>query len=150
MTIDLTRKKMEDYSTKQIFDIADAFLKAAERSCDSKPTEDGWVGPLIVPAIVNSAFSCELFMKSILNINHSYEAGHKLKSLFEKLPVHIRDAIITNDTKYDFLIEIEKISNAFSEWRYIYEIEVHSINLSFLMLFANVLKGFAKIELEKM
>ena len=150
MTIDLTRKKIEDYSAKQVFDIADAFLLAALRCDEPRVLDIGVVQRLMVPVIVNASFACELFLKSILIGNGLPPHKHELNILFDRLPKDTQDIIVNSVPEYDFGEEVEKISCAFTEWRYIYEIEFHSINIDFLFKLAYALRNTARLELEKM
>ena len=80
--------------------------------------------PFGIPAIVNAAFSCELYFKSMLE----NPRGHKLKELFEQLDretkLQLRNEFNANFTKhpvYNFDIFLNDISNAFVEWRYVFE-----------------------------
>ena len=95
---------------------------------------------LFVPAIVNRAFACELFMKSMLPKN---TRGHKLQDLFDAL-----DADIQNEIRNKTVEEMKQISksygdiefqndiitngNIFAEWRYFHEGNVNCVNPSFV------------------
>ena len=105
------------------------------------------LSPLVVncpmtPAVVNYAFSAELYLKLLtLLINGSPARGHKLLDLFRTLPEASRQriqelaqplAMVAN-----FPQELERVSNAFVEWRYEHEHETLMINPA-------VLTGLAK------
>ena len=106
------------------------------------------------PATVNSAFACEVFLKGLL-LSYGKPAGkkHKLKELYEALPEDAKEWIKENtlihyggnwtDT-FDFE-PLEKISDAFVEWRYSYEYVPDKtcsmkINIGFLIAFRNSLR----------
>ncbi len=102
-------------------------------------------------SLVNTAFACELFLKALLLYTNSKNPrGHKLKTLFEKLP-----------NKYQTLVETEvfrrcggqvktiwgvphldELSNAFSEWRYWFEDKRNTMRgeIGYLNNFREVLK----------
>lgn len=99
-----------------------------------------------VPEIVNMAFSCEVFLKTIIVIEGKKVKGHKLKELWNELnPCYaqmIMDELksVTELEQDDILASIENISNAFAEWRYLYEVKGRSIYIGFLNDFAWVLR----------
>ncbi len=134
-------------------DCADFAMKAFNR--DEKVNE--WYP---TPAIVNSAFACEVFLKALLKYNDiAVKNEHELKELFELLPEKtsewIKLTVMNNHGGiwkdafgYDLL---DNISNAFPNWRYIYEgketrngkrIERASfhIDIGFLTVFRNTLR----------
>lgn len=110
---------------------------------------------LAVPVAVNCAFSCELFLKSMLPIG---TRGHKLyNDLFAKLDNTSKDAIIdgtvkliqlkentyTIDKFYDDLKASEK---SFETWRYFHEPKETKpyFNYYFMSCFKETLKALAK------
>ena len=109
---------------------------------------------LIVPVAVNCAFSCELFLKSMLS---SGTRGHKLNELFDRLDSEIARAIkdgvvkIMQDLvgKYsenDFDADLIANAAAFEEWRYFHEGKKSlSFNIIFMCSFQKCLKAFAQI-----
>lgn len=90
--------KARDY-----FNQGKQFLDAAwncyGKKCDSSVNivADGKFQQLPAPCVVNAAFSCEIFLKSLLiKLGIEYDArqkGHDLCSLYKKLPYNIQDAI---------------------------------------------------------
>lgn len=83
-----------------------------------------------IPAIVNAAFACELYLKSIIN---KKVRTHNLLELFKLLDIDIQ-ALIEQEVNgnlqnlnrnYSFKLYLEKASCVFEDWRYIYE-EKHS------------------------
>jgi hypothetical protein len=112
------------------------------------------IGWYTSPAVINSAFACEVFMKAILSFRDiKPPRSHKLKSLYVKLPEKEREWIKsvvsrgascswTDCFGFDYL---DEISEAFVEWRYSYEIvgkkrAVMQINMGFLNDFRNALR----------
>ncbi len=90
---------------------------------------------LPVPAIVNFAFSIELFIKSILKKNNIKIPKHDLMILFQKLEDNVQDEIInlTGYKKEQFFIFLKNNSNVFAEWRYLFEAKESKLaNLDFL------------------
>ena len=93
-----------------------------------------------VPALVNLAFSCELFFKCIIHFeNERQEGGHNLSSLFHKLPTttktFIYDVLYGSSIfhKENFDSDITSVADAFAGWRYLNEgISAGSINTKFL------------------
>ncbi len=98
-----------------------------------------------VSGIVNSAFACEVFIKTLLVIHGktlSKEDKHNLQELwkrFKKLDdttaVFIEERMrkwfnSDNEDLFDELLR--EASNAFVHWRYIYEMEDGDLNLNFL------------------
>lgn len=97
-----------------------------------------------VTATVNISFCCELLLKSMLNTGVTINE-HKLRNLFNGLENSWKEIIIKK-MKYEehqdiFYERLDKISNCFVEWRYIYERpkEERRINFSFLNQFAIIL-----------
>lgn len=99
-----------------------------------------------VPQIVNLAFACEVFLKTIILTTQNEVRGHELKKLWSELDHELRVQLmvaIQDFTKLDestILQMIENISNAFTEWRYLYEVSGLSIQIGFLEDFTYVLR----------
>jgi len=64
---DINKIKPKNYNPRQMMYTANSFL-ATVHLCNMNPTVAmvGWGHPLIVPIVTNAAFSCELFLKSLL------------------------------------------------------------------------------------
>lgn len=83
------------------------------------------------PAIVNAAFSCEVFLKLLLRLEQiDCQKSHNLKQLFEKLPPEIMETVkYQTIQKYGSWKDLwgrdilSQVSDAFEKWRYIYEID---------------------------
>lgn len=130
--------EMHVYSSgqpKDYFNQGKQFLEAAWRCFGKKSEtrfiifEDGELQQLPAPCVVNAAFSCEMFLKALLNkLNITYDRnkeGHMLYSLYKKLPCRLQVVIAKfcgneNDaTIFENLIK--KHSNDFVDVRYFIE-----------------------------
>jgi HEPN domain-containing protein len=109
---------------------ASAFKKSAERSLEQRPFPNGQIEFFIVPAVVNLAFSIELYLKFLLAKNETPSRGHKLLALFDSLDSTIKQEIIdlSDYDKDEFESLLSKHTEAFVEWRYVHERNV-SINV---------------------
>ena len=110
---------------------ASAFKKSAERSLEQRPFPNGQIEFFIVPAVVNLAFSIELYLKFLLAKNETPDStDHNLSKLFDLLDSTIQQEIIdlTDYDKDEFESLLSKHTEAFVEWRYIHERNV-SINV---------------------
>ena len=89
-----------------------------------------------VPAVVCLALSVELGFKAILAGLNKPSEGHKFVELFSKLSSDIKADIqhLVVGDENEFSSRLESVSNAFVEWRYIFEENgCHSIDLDFLV-----------------
>lgn len=139
----MPKSETNAYNPTQIYNIAHAFLLAANRCNEPRVQDIGYVQMLIVPTVVNAAFSCELSIKTILN-QHKISvprgnSGHKIDNLFYALPKELQNKIIDKTSCSDFDSNIQNISNIFVEWRYLFERDAASLPFNFLMTLADVL-----------
>lgn len=80
-----------------------------------------------IPAIVNIAFACELYLKAlILRETSKPSRGHNLSALYDKIPTPIRNIVenqFENKCKnpVSLLETLEIHKNSFDNWRYIHE-----------------------------
>lgn len=152
------------FTCQQMFRHACAFSDCADfamKEYDPGITNVEWY---TTPAIVNSAFACEVFLKALLIYhNIAVKKAHKLKELYELLPAEDKARI-----KQDTLIEcpigwndgfglerLEQISDAFVKWRYNYEIVSGKtgsmqIDIGFLNAFRNALRDVSCFRLFNM
>lgn len=105
------------------------------------------------PAIVNAAFSCEVFLKLLLHLEQiDCQKSHRLKQLFEMLPPEIMETVkYQTIQKYGFWKDpwgqdiLSQVSDAFEKCRYFYEIDrtksgsIH-FDIGFLLAFRDALK----------
>ena len=101
------------------------------------------------PAVVNSAFACEVYLKALLKYNDNpVMKEHRLKELYGLLPENTREWIkLTVINHYGQWYDcfgqdyLESISNAFTDWRYSYESNrLMSIHHGFLTTFRDTLR----------
>jgi hypothetical protein len=141
------------FDPQRMFEHACAFVDCA-RSCEIEPNNIKYrMQSHTVSGIVNSAFACEVFIKSLLVFNDMPAKelrGHELKKLWSafkekdyKTAVSVEEGMRTvfnseNENMFNELLD--EISNAFEYWRYIYEKDTGSINYNFLVYFRNLLR----------
>ena len=116
--------------SRDIIQQADDFVEAYRRCTHGEnPRKDEYgrlcLSVVNIPAIVNAAFSCELYFKSIIG---SKAKGHALRELFDQLDVDAQNCLrepinkeFAKNNLFDFDVCLDHISNAFVEGRYIYE-----------------------------
>ena len=82
---------------REMFDVAKEFSDTASRAAGNHDLEtQGWTRPRIIPEIVNRAFSCEVFLKSLIVFSGiAFRKEHELKVLWELLPIELQDEIST-------------------------------------------------------
>lgn len=127
-------------------DCADLCLKERDHAPESNLA-------YITPAIVNAAFSCEVFLKLLLqHEGKDIHKIHKLNDLYAKLSediqMELKEKTILRYGKWSDIWGrpyLEQISNAFVEWRYSYEHDwtksaSMQIEVGFLIAFKNSLK----------
>ena len=112
---------------------ADDFAEAYKRCREGKNPRRDESGRLCsscvnIPAIVNAAFACELYFKSMLEPPPKNE--HNLFILYQKLPENkkqiIRDYVndrFKGHPRYTFDYCMERAGDAFVNWRYVFENE---------------------------
>ena len=139
------------FNCQEMFRHACAFSECADMAREKFRHETADISWYTTPSIVNSAFACEIFLKALL-LYHDViiNKEHNLKSLFEMLPERVREYIIST-VKYNTgrqwesvwgFDPVERISNAFVEWRYCYEYHHHmEMDISFLEAFRNALRN---------
>jgi HEPN domain-containing protein len=124
-----------------------AFFAAADRCLTERPCVDGLLSIIFAPGIVCSALSIELAFKAmIIHSGHSGSKEHNLSKLFQKLSPWRQNEIIqaVASDKETFVAELEKMSVAFLEWRYVYEYPEVQINLGFMGTLAKAVQKAAR------
>ena len=89
--------------------------------------------PSVVPFVVNSAFSIELYLKTLHHLRGTSVRGHSLLAIYDALSDESRDMVVSiaqrhgpgyqvtvasGDTFRGFVAELD---TAFVDWRYCYE-----------------------------
>lgn len=141
------------YDCKEMFRYACAFAEVADMAQNKFKHDTADINWYTMPAAVNSAFACEVFLKAILLYSDiKIPKNHDLKTLFEKLPEDIRnwvkETVIAKGGRWKnyFGFEyLDNISKAFAQWRYIYEVDMNKVcsikfETGFLTLFRNTLR----------
>lgn len=108
-----------------------------------------------IPGIVNSAFACEVFIKSLLvyhgmTLAQIKSHNHGLEGLWnaytaqdQRTSAQIRQFVQQYFSSSDVTLfdrKLNEASNSFVDWRYSYEGNNAQINLHFLMAFREILR----------
>lgn len=107
----------------------------------------------LIPSIVLKAFSCELFMKSLI-VTGDIKKIHKLDELFlcisdtdrNKIKNEVINKMSSEERQYiesDFDVDLKEVANAFVDWRYFFE-DTRTIKLGFLDCLFDVLWEYTK------
>lgn len=142
------------FNCQQMFRHACAFADVADLALEKFRHDTADIEWYTEPAVVNSAFACEVFLKALLIFyDVPMNKEHKIEKLFNLLPDEIKDFVKqTVMINYGgmwrdpFSCELLKnISDAFVEWRYSYENVGNKraslqINIGFLTVFRNALR----------
>lgn len=132
-----------EFFESELYQQAEAFKLAYER-CMMCINQNGAI-ILPIPAMVNSAFSVELLLKAVIKEKTSECRSHKLSDLFNRLPIEIQQEIMNETNHSDFETQIERFSDAFVDFRYIYEdiFKTKDLNLKFWEDFSSAIYKIA-------
>lgn len=131
MNIYTTEEKSRN-TPKGILNLANQFHKAYESCIEFKQIGNGKIEHEFIPAYVNLAFACELYLKALLKTRGKEVKGHLLIDLFTKMET-IDNSIIKeiiqlsnimsdlNYTEDGYKSFVKSISDTFKTWRYSYE-----------------------------
>lgn len=108
---------------------ADEFEEAYKRCARGENPHKDETGRIVyhavnLPAVVNAAFSCELYLKYLIGSKCS---GHDLEQLFRhldpKLQDEIRDEIGCQIQDYQLCFDelLKRAKDVFKKWRYLHE-----------------------------
>ncbi len=107
-----------------------------------------WDINLTLPSAVLSAFSCEVYLKSMIDKKTIKGDKHNLGNLFNHLSADIKDKVYKclapSNTITEFGETLADNADIFKKLRYIHEKDSYQYNLDFLMWFANTLKQVSK------
>lgn len=120
---------------------------------------DNWLdddnddGHWFVPSVVNLAFACELYIKSLISQGENAPCKiHAWNDLFKERPDLYNKIKNTPEFKGDEGLDakIEEGGKVYVDWRYIFEhSSAKSVDIVFLENFARVLHNLAQDEAEK-
>lgn len=125
-------------SLQQARNSALAFLLAARRSFEHRPTGIGRTEMLLVPGVVCAAFSVELSFKTMILAAGGTPArgkqGHDLATLFSQLtkPEQVNLIARLGLERVSFAPLLDNVTDAFVKWRYIYEYQEAELAQEFL------------------
>lgn len=111
-----------------------AFSEASDRCLTERPCGDETLAIVLVPGIVCALLSIELGFKALIMENGRSAKGHNLSKLFHQLGPWSQNAIVQSvglDRK-SFEHELAQMSEAFVQWRYVYEYDEVKISIGFL------------------
>lgn len=124
-------------NNQQAHNLSSAFWIASQRCMEARPSSAGHIEFPVVPGIVNAAFSIELGLKAIVRSEKGEDTvigGHRLANLFKSISAETQDLLIAESgfTREVFQTSLESISNAFADWRYVFEKTELHIHFDFL------------------
>jgi len=119
---------------QQAVNTSKAFSLAFDRCQERRPLADGHYEMLMVPAITCLALAVEIGLKAIILRDGGTGRGHSLEKLVGMLSVNRRDTLLRamGIEEATFAPAISLVSDAFVEWRYIYERDKAHVDLAFL------------------
>ncbi|MBQ7903188.1 MAG: hypothetical protein IJ362_05605 [Oscillospiraceae bacterium] len=143
--------KSED--CREMFRHACAFCECADMAFEKFKHDTADIAWYTTPAVVNSAFACEVFSKALMEYyNISVKKAHGLKDMYEKFPQELQDwikiRVLNNYGSWENMWGfpyIDNISDAFVKWRYHYEHDWNKsasmyIETGFLTVYRDVLR----------
>lgn len=130
------------FDPRRMFEHGCAFADCA-KACETEPNHIEYrTHSHTVSGIVNSAFACEIFLKTLLVLHEVPAKGHNLKVLWKKYRKADEETALSieqgmkawfnsqNEKMFDEMLA--DAYNAFEHWRYIYEKNSAKINPHFL------------------
>ncbi|BAJ02399.1 hypothetical protein SVI_2428 [Shewanella violacea DSS12] len=145
--------------TKLMFKQARSFAKIAKDIHSKSLFKPPFDHEASAPFVVNSAFACEMYLKALQSVYGEPEGIHNLSQLFKHLPNKLKDKVnkLTKEKSITFQLNnktlfkdhLKTISNAFIDWRYIYEKDSATVNLSVILLILTVLDTLACNEIKQ-
>jgi hypothetical protein len=145
--------------SKLMFKQARSFAKIAKDIHSKSLLKPPFDQEASAPFVVNSAFACEMYLKALQSVYGEPEEIHSLSQLFKHLPNKLKDKVnkLTKEKSTSFKLNstklfkdhIKTISNAFIDWRYIYEKDNVTVNLSVILLILTVLDTLACNEIKQ-
>lgn len=130
-------------SAQQAFNIAVSFHEGSVRCGTNEidPNTGQQIAPL-APDIVTAAFAAELYMKALVLRREPEVCGHNLEWLFKNalddaerkaIGSHYQTLIGADSNR--LLSDLEKFARAFTEWRYVFEVNERMAEANALLAF---------------
>lgn len=121
------------------YELANAYYYASKMLFEKNPLF------YISVALSNAAFACELYLKALLHgYNIDFGNIHGLSNLFNKLPDNIQEYIEQNiaieNRETEFRLCLVEQNDAFVAYRYMNEAKEITVNTTFIVAFAHILK----------
>ena len=118
-------------------------------------TLDDEILMLMIPGMSITAFTCELYLKTLSLLSNKCLTGHNLFSLYSELNKEIKNDILRefsliNIDKTNFLIELKDVSEAFIAIRYANEVKSIAYNAKFLVELMTLLFKLCKKDIFKL
>lgn len=135
------------YTPQKVRQIAEGFIAGSKRCKEVRKNFDGTIESPIIAGVVLEALSIELLLKSILLEEcGSPVRGHEFKVLYKKLSDDSKKFLQQSLGLEKNILEtqINEVSNAFIEWRYIFESDSTSLNIDFLDSLLSSIKKLAE------
>jgi hypothetical protein len=132
---------------QQAFLIGVDFHEAAMRSAVTVRDPEGAPVQALCPMIVSYAFAAELYLKSMAGIGRAMTPAktHKLKVLFGRLCPDLQTSITqrytarTGRTPQELHWDLAAFSDAFADWRYVFEGQGQQVRVNILVAFVKAL-----------
>lgn len=132
---------------QQAFLIGVDFHEAAIRSAVTVRDPEGAPIHALCPMIVSYAFAAELYLKSMAELGRGRgrAKGHKLKVLYGRLCPDLQSSIAwrytarTGRTPRELDGDLAAFSDAFADWRYVFEGEGQQVRVNILIAFVRAL-----------
>lgn len=132
---------------QQAFLIGVDFHEAAIRSGVTVRDPEGAPVHALCPMIVSYAFAAELYLKSMASLGRAMPTAktHKLKVLFGRLcpdlqaSISQRYTVRTGRTPQELDGDLAAFSDAFADWRYVFEGEGQQVRVNILIAFVKAL-----------
>ena len=130
----LEPRKAENIEQEMI-DQANAFFQAGSRCDVDIRLSPNVTNSLSAPAVVCYAIAVEIYIKLLAHINGiSIKKIHSLIELFDSLSDAVKEKIAKHyqSSSQELRKDIETVSNAFIDWRYLYEKNGAQISITML------------------
>ena len=140
------------YLTKEMFLHGCAFLDCANYFMSITNAKDAFIKRYHHPVIVNAAFSCEIFLKTLGMLhNGKLNKKHTLHELYSDLSNEDKEFLKTATDGYNSNLSfddlLKNISDAFNIWRYSYEKDQIKLNVSYLIFLSEQLRNLCEMQI---